>query len=87
MDIDAGPKVMTDEGEFQATDEAVDLSSTTVEARIGPRSVTTPVTRPLPRMTDRTVSPARTSAPRSRASRARPTVRAAGSTRTASWRT
>ena len=32
MDIDAGPKVMTDEGEFQATDEAVDLSSTTVEA-------------------------------------------------------
>ena len=31
MDIDAGPKVMTDDGEFHATDEAVDLSQTTFE--------------------------------------------------------
>ena len=29
MDIDAGPKVMGDDGEFHATDEAVDLSKTT----------------------------------------------------------
>lgn len=32
MDIDAGPKVMGDDGEFHATDEAVDLSKTTFEA-------------------------------------------------------
>jgi TRAP-type C4-dicarboxylate transport system permease small subunit len=32
MDIDAGPKVMGDDGEFHATDEAVDLSGTTIEA-------------------------------------------------------
>jgi TRAP-type C4-dicarboxylate transport system permease small subunit len=32
MDIDAGPKVMGDDGEFHATDEAVDLSGTPVEA-------------------------------------------------------
>jgi TRAP-type C4-dicarboxylate transport system permease small subunit len=32
MDIDAGPKVMGDDGEFHATDEAVDLSHTPVEA-------------------------------------------------------
>ena len=32
MDIDAGPKVMGDDGEFHATDEAVDLSGTTFEA-------------------------------------------------------
>ena len=31
MDIDAGPKVMGDDGEFHATDEAVDLSGTTLE--------------------------------------------------------
>ena len=31
MDIDAGPKVMGDDGQFHATDEAVDLSSTTFE--------------------------------------------------------
>jgi len=31
MDIDAGPKVMGDDGEFHATDEAVDLSHTTFE--------------------------------------------------------
>jgi TRAP-type transport system small permease protein len=31
MDIDAGPKVMGDDGEFHATDEAVDLSHTPVE--------------------------------------------------------
>lgn len=31
-DIDAGPKVMGDDGEFHATDEAVDLSGTPVEA-------------------------------------------------------
>ena len=31
MDIDAGPKVMGDDGEFHATDEVVDLSHTTVE--------------------------------------------------------
>lgn len=31
-DIDAGPKVMGDDGEFHATDEAVDLSATPVEA-------------------------------------------------------
>ena len=31
MDIDARPKVMGDDGEFHATDEAVDLSHTTVE--------------------------------------------------------
>lgn len=32
MDLDAGPKVMGDDGEFHATDEAVDLSGTPVEA-------------------------------------------------------
>ena len=32
VDIDALPKVMGDDGEFHATDEAVDLSGTTVEA-------------------------------------------------------
>jgi TRAP-type transport system small permease protein len=32
MDIDAGPKVMGDDGEFHAVDEAVDLSSTPFEA-------------------------------------------------------
>ena len=32
MDLDAGPKVMGDDGEFHAVDEAVDLSHTTVEA-------------------------------------------------------
>ena len=32
MDLDAGPKVMGDDGQFHATDEAVDLSHTTVEA-------------------------------------------------------
>jgi TRAP-type C4-dicarboxylate transport system permease small subunit len=32
MDIDAGPKVMGDDGEFHAVDEAVDLSDTPVEA-------------------------------------------------------
>ena len=32
MDIDAGPKVMGDDGEFHATDEAVDLSGTPFEA-------------------------------------------------------
>jgi TRAP-type C4-dicarboxylate transport system permease small subunit len=32
MDIDAGPKVMGDDGEFHATDEAVDLSRTPIEA-------------------------------------------------------
>jgi len=31
-DIDAGPKVMGDDGEFHATDEAVDLSGTPPEA-------------------------------------------------------
>jgi TRAP-type C4-dicarboxylate transport system permease small subunit len=31
MDIDAGPKVMGDDGEFHATDEAIDLSHTTIE--------------------------------------------------------
>ena len=31
MDIDALPKVMGDDGQFHATDEAVDLSHTTVE--------------------------------------------------------
>jgi TRAP-type C4-dicarboxylate transport system permease small subunit len=31
MEIDSGPKVMTDEGEFQAVDEAVDLSNTPLE--------------------------------------------------------
>jgi len=34
MDIDAGPKVMGDDGEFHATDEAVDLSNTPAEAWI-----------------------------------------------------
>jgi len=34
MDIDAGPKVMGDDGEFHATDEAVDLSHTPAEAWI-----------------------------------------------------
>jgi len=34
MDIDALPKVMGDDGEFHATDEAVDLSKTTFEAWI-----------------------------------------------------
>ena len=32
IDIDAGPKVMGDDGEFHATDEAVDLSETPFEA-------------------------------------------------------
>ncbi|NJK42573.1 MAG: TRAP transporter small permease [Aquincola sp.] len=32
MDIDAGPKVMGDDGEFHATDEVVDLSGTPIEA-------------------------------------------------------
>jgi TRAP-type C4-dicarboxylate transport system permease small subunit len=32
QDIDAGPKVMGDDGEFHAVDEAVDLSGTTPEA-------------------------------------------------------
>ena len=32
VDIDALPKVMGDDGEFHATDEAVDLSGTTIEA-------------------------------------------------------
>ena len=32
MDIDAGPKVMGDDGEFHATDEAVDLAGTPFEA-------------------------------------------------------
>jgi TRAP-type transport system small permease protein len=32
MDIDAGPKVMGDDGEFHATDEAVDLTGTPLEA-------------------------------------------------------
>ncbi|HVK31068.1 MAG TPA: TRAP transporter small permease [Burkholderiaceae bacterium] len=32
MDIDAGPKVMGDDGEFHAVDEAVDLSGTPFEA-------------------------------------------------------
>ena len=32
MDIDAGPKVMGDDGEFHAMDEAVDLSGTPIEA-------------------------------------------------------
>ena len=31
MDIDSGPKVMGDDGEFHATDDAVDLSHTTFE--------------------------------------------------------
>jgi TRAP-type C4-dicarboxylate transport system permease small subunit len=32
MDIEAGPKVMGDDGEFHAVDEAIDLSSTPPEA-------------------------------------------------------
>ena len=32
MDIEAGPKVMGDDGEFHATDEAIDLSHTPAEA-------------------------------------------------------
>ena len=32
MDIDSGPKVMGDDGEFHTTDEAVDLSDTPLEA-------------------------------------------------------
>jgi TRAP-type C4-dicarboxylate transport system permease small subunit len=32
MDIDAGPKVMGDDGEFHAVDEAIDLSHTPFEA-------------------------------------------------------
>jgi TRAP-type transport system small permease protein len=32
IDLDAGPKVMGDDGEFHAVDEEVDLSSTPVEA-------------------------------------------------------
>ena len=32
MDIDSGPKVMGDDGEFHATDEAVDLAGTPIEA-------------------------------------------------------
>jgi TRAP-type transport system small permease protein len=34
MDIDAGPKVMGDDGEFHAVDEAIDLSKTPPEAWI-----------------------------------------------------
>jgi TRAP-type C4-dicarboxylate transport system permease small subunit len=34
MDIDSGPKVIGDDGEFHATDEAVDLSHTTIEGWI-----------------------------------------------------
>jgi len=34
MDIDAGPKVMGDDGEFHAVDEAVDLSGTPLEGWI-----------------------------------------------------
>jgi TRAP-type C4-dicarboxylate transport system permease small subunit len=34
MDIDSGPKVVGDDGEFHATDEAVDLSDTTIEGWI-----------------------------------------------------
>ena len=34
MDIDAGPKVMGDDGEFHAVDEAVDFSDTTFEGWI-----------------------------------------------------
>jgi TRAP-type C4-dicarboxylate transport system permease small subunit len=34
IDIDAGPKVMGDDGEFHATDEEVDLSATPAEAWI-----------------------------------------------------
>ena len=32
IDLDAGPKVMGDDGQFHATDDAVDLSGTPVEA-------------------------------------------------------
>jgi TRAP-type transport system small permease protein len=32
VDIDAGPKVMGDDGEFHAVDEAIDLSHTPIEA-------------------------------------------------------
>jgi len=32
QDLDAGPKVMGDDGQFHATDDAVDLSGTPVEA-------------------------------------------------------
>jgi TRAP-type transport system small permease protein len=32
LDIDSGPKVMGDDGEFHATDEAVDLADTPIEA-------------------------------------------------------
>lgn len=32
VDLDAGPKVMGDDGQFHATDDAVDLSDTPVEA-------------------------------------------------------
>jgi TRAP-type transport system small permease protein len=32
MDIDSGPKVMGDDGEFHAVDEDIDLSSTPIEA-------------------------------------------------------
>lgn len=34
VDLDAGPKVMGDDGEFHATDEAVDLSGTPLEGWI-----------------------------------------------------
>ena len=34
VDLDTGPKVMGDDGEFHATDEAVDLSRTPIEAWI-----------------------------------------------------
>ena len=34
LDIDSGPKIMGDDGEFHAQDEAVDLSGTTFEAWI-----------------------------------------------------
>ena len=32
MDIDSGPKVMGDDGEFHAVDETIDLSKTPYEA-------------------------------------------------------
>src|SRR5215216_6368606 len=34
MDLDSGPKVMGDDDQFHATDEAVDLSGTTIEGWI-----------------------------------------------------
>ncbi len=32
IDIDTGPKIMGDDGQFHATDEEVDLSDTPIEA-------------------------------------------------------